>query len=524
MKSLGVALLSWLALGASVRAHGSDPLTTDSSATRAIDEYIVAKMRSARIPGLAVAVVRGDRVVLLKGYGRADESGRPVTPQTPFMIGSITKSFTALAVMQLVEAGRIDLDAPAQRYIPWFRVADPVASAQITVRELLTMTSGLPQIYETQLWSEGDDRALERTVRILRSARVSEPGKSFGYSNANYETLGVILQAVSGRSYEDYVKERIFAPLDMRNTFVSQDEALRHGMASGYRWWFGIPFPVTLPYRRAELPAGYIISSAEDMTHYLIAQMNDGQYRDRSVISPDGMAFMHREPARGRYGIGWESLRVDGRRLINHDGGTANFQSSLFFDPGAKVGVIILANAINALDAFASPHGSSILDGQTTRAMAQRVLSIETSRPPPSDAPGHERLTLLFDLAIAVLTAALVRSVARIPVRFRRLAERGPSNWVRLTLHIGRVALLNLALPAVMSYLVLAVPAWPAFALFEPDLACWLYAVAGVLVIKALLELALLGILFRRHPSSRPPSPPISVQSARRRTMDDIYI
>ena len=75
-----------------------------------------------------------------------------------------------------------------------------------------------------------------------------------------------------------------------------------------------------------------------------------------------------------------------------------------------------------------------------------------------------------------------------------------------------------------MSYLVLAVPAWPAFALFEPDLACWLYAVAGVLVIKALLELALLGILFRRHPSSRPPSPPISVQSARRRTMDDIYI
>ena len=106
---------------------------------------------SARIPGLALAIVRGDQIVYLKGYGRADASGRPVTPQTPFLIGSITKSFTALAVMQLVEAGTVDLDAPVQRYIPWFRVADPRASAQITVRHLLTMTSGLPQSYETQL-------------------------------------------------------------------------------------------------------------------------------------------------------------------------------------------------------------------------------------------------------------------------------------------------------------------------------------------------------------------------------------
>ncbi|MEJ2708934.1 MAG: serine hydrolase [Anaerolineales bacterium] len=99
-------------------------------------------MRSNRIPGLALAIVKGDQIVYLKGYGRTDQSGRPVTPKTPFLIGSVTKPFTALAVMQLVEAGKVELDAPVQRYIPWFRVADPMASAQITVRMLINQTSG----------------------------------------------------------------------------------------------------------------------------------------------------------------------------------------------------------------------------------------------------------------------------------------------------------------------------------------------------------------------------------------------
>ncbi|MGZ3603256.1 MAG: serine hydrolase domain-containing protein, partial [Ktedonobacterales bacterium] len=111
----------------------------------AVDDYITARMETAHIPGLSVAIVKGDQIVYLKGYGQADSSGRQVTPQTPFIIGSISKTFTALAVMQLVESGKVELDAPVQRYLPWFRVADPQASAQITVRSLLNHTSGLPQ-------------------------------------------------------------------------------------------------------------------------------------------------------------------------------------------------------------------------------------------------------------------------------------------------------------------------------------------------------------------------------------------
>ncbi|MGH9140335.1 MAG: serine hydrolase domain-containing protein [Thermoanaerobaculia bacterium] len=139
-----LALIEAVSGTASQVASGGDINFSD------IDRYVSQRMGSARIPGLAVAIVKGDRIVYLQGYGVADSSGRLVTAHTPFLIGSITKSFTALSTMQLVEAGKVDLDALVQRYVPWFRVADPQASARITVRHLLTMTSGLPQIYETQ--------------------------------------------------------------------------------------------------------------------------------------------------------------------------------------------------------------------------------------------------------------------------------------------------------------------------------------------------------------------------------------
>ena len=211
-----------------------------------IDDYITARMERARIPGLSVAIVKGDQIVYLKGYGQADPAGRAVTPQTPFIIGSISKTFTALAAMQLVEAGKVDLDAPVQRYLPWFRVADPQASAQITVRSLLNHTSGLPQKADTFLWADQDDGVLERTVRYLKTVELARPIGTFGYSNANYQILGLIVQVVSGQSYEAYVEQHIFAPLDMQASFTSQRQAQQRGMATGYRWWFGFPFPAAM--------------------------------------------------------------------------------------------------------------------------------------------------------------------------------------------------------------------------------------------------------------------------------------
>jgi CubicO group peptidase (beta-lactamase class C family) len=216
-----------------IRARAQE--SREETEYQAVDDYITARMLSDRIPGMALAIVKGDQIVYLKGYGQADPSGRPVTPQTPFLIGSITKPFTALAVMQLVEAGKVDLDSPVQRYIPWFRVADPQASAQITVRMLINQSSGLPgdptQVtWKTWTWQNTPD-AIERHVRLLANTKLAfPPGQSFTYANANYATLGLIIQSVTGKSYEDYIREQIFARLDMQNSFVSQDEAIQHGI------------------------------------------------------------------------------------------------------------------------------------------------------------------------------------------------------------------------------------------------------------------------------------------------------
>src|SRR5213593_3118834 len=135
---LALLTLPFTLLSVSAAAHSTEPDIAS------IDAYISAQMQSNHIPGVALGLVHNDQIVHLRGFGEADQSGRAVTPQTPFILASVSKSFTALAIMQLVEAGKIELDAPVQRYLPWFRVADPVASARITVRHLLYHTSGIP--------------------------------------------------------------------------------------------------------------------------------------------------------------------------------------------------------------------------------------------------------------------------------------------------------------------------------------------------------------------------------------------
>jgi CubicO group peptidase (beta-lactamase class C family) len=162
--------------------------------------------------------------------------------------------------MQLAEAGRISLDAPVQEYLPWFEVDDrlvPAAASTITVRHLLNNTSGIPtgKIIGASLTGNANETA-EEAVRALKEVAPTTPaGTAFQYSNSNYVILGLVVQTVSGQSYESYVQERIFAPLRMQQSFVSESEALRHNMATGYRWWFGLPIPANVPHPTGTAPA-----------------------------------------------------------------------------------------------------------------------------------------------------------------------------------------------------------------------------------------------------------------------------
>ncbi len=333
-------------------AAAASAATPDFSA---IGSYIDAQRNAAHIPGLAVAIVDGDGTVYVAGFGLADENRRPVASNTPFILGSTSKSFTALAVMQLVEAGRIDLDAPAQRYVPWFAVADADASAKITIRQLLNQTSGFSTASGRRTltdFSSGDD-ALENRVRGLRDVALSTPvGTTYQYSNCNYQVLGLIVQQVSGQSYEAYVAEHVFAPLAMNHTYTSKQMAIENGLAMGYRTWFGRPvaFDETLP--RASVPQGFIISTAQDMSHYLIAQLNGGQYRQTRVLSANGIATLHQGAAREGnsdvyYGMGWNVGSVEDLNAVWHSGDTNSFQSFMVLLPDRRWAFAILSNVNN---------------------------------------------------------------------------------------------------------------------------------------------------------------------------------
>src|SRR5215203_4102085 len=157
------------------RRNSAPDRTSQSDTFEEIDAHIEGQMERLNIPGVALAIVEGDEIAHLRGFGRARPGGEEPTPHTPFIIGSLTKSFTALAVMQLVEAGKVELDAPVQRYLPWFRVADPRASVQITVRHLLNQTSGLPQLSGLRPLVDFDDSpgATERQARALSTLVLS---------------------------------------------------------------------------------------------------------------------------------------------------------------------------------------------------------------------------------------------------------------------------------------------------------------------------------------------------------------
>jgi CubicO group peptidase (beta-lactamase class C family) len=335
----------------------------------AIDTYIEAQMKELRIPGLALGIVQGDQIVHLKGFGIADPSGRAVTPQTPFHIASLGKPMTGVAIMQLVEQGKIELDAPVQRYLPWFRVADEAASAQITVRHLLYHTSGIPITVGMEYALRGDNRpdAIEARVRELRTVQLNRPvGASYEYSNTNYIILGLLIQQVSGQSYADYMAEHVFAPLQMQGTFTELDDAKAHGLATGYRYWFGVPLPGEMALDRAILPAGGSMSaSVEDMTHFLIVNLNGGRFDDASVLSPTGIAEMQRGVAPKAaqistgevlYAMDWAVEQIGGVNVVDKGGDLADFKTNMVLVPERGLGVVMLINA-NGGAGFAGAFG-----------------------------------------------------------------------------------------------------------------------------------------------------------------------
>lgn len=322
-------------------------------APAALDAWFDDAVRDAGIPGAAIAVVEDGRIVHEHGTGVADDSGRPVTAQTPFVIGSLAKSLTALAVGQLAERGLVNLDAPVRRYVPEFAVADPTASGAITVRQLLNQTSGIPTSVGTAELSS-PATTLDGQVRALRTVDLaSAPGVAFAYSNANYVVLGRLIELVSGQSYEAYLQDTVAGPLGMVHTTSNASTAKADGLGQSHRLWFGIADARQPLFREDLAPAGFVASSADDMARVLAAELDGGRYGSSQIATPATIDALWNGAApatpTGRYAMGWYDGTLAGERLVAHAGSTTDMASFQAVVPGRGLGVVILFNAQSVL-------------------------------------------------------------------------------------------------------------------------------------------------------------------------------
>lgn len=315
--------------------------------------WIESQMAYAELPGLALAIVAADGVVWQAGFGYADvASKRPMTPQTVFRVGSITKLFTATAIMQLRDAGRLRLDDPVEAYLPWFRIQG--RTAPITLRHLLSHTSGLPREATTPYWTTAAFPSADAIRAALPKQSVAiAPDTKLKYSNLALALAGFVVETASGMPYVDYVTTRILRPLGMETARVSTPPTDEDALATGY----GRRLPGQLARAVAPLTDARGLEAAFNLSASVLdlarfAQLQFGTQAD-AVLAPGTIREMHRPQwvdASWRHGVGLGfSLGRSGPfATIGHGGAVLGYRAQLTIAPSERFAVIALANADDA--------------------------------------------------------------------------------------------------------------------------------------------------------------------------------
>lgn len=306
-------------------------------------------------PGIAVGVVVDQDLVWATGFGSRDV-GRalPATPQTVYRIASITKTFTATAVMQLRDAGKLRLDEPVATYLPWFVYRDTFPDAPpVTIRDLLTHTSGLPREADFAYWTDRQFPTREALIEALHSqVGVFAPGTRYKYSNLGLAIAGEIVAAVAGLPYDQYVQRHILEPLGMTSTWVRFEDVDTSRLATGYeiRRPDGSQPVAGLTIAQGLTPAANMSSTVNDLARFLALQFRDGPASGSQILRGSTLREMHRvhwlgdDWDNGR-GLGFSVWRQGDRTLVGHGGWVAGYRTQIAFDPAARVGVVVLTNS-----------------------------------------------------------------------------------------------------------------------------------------------------------------------------------
>ncbi len=324
-----------------------------------IDNYVAKAMADWEIPGLSVCIIKNNKVILMRGYG-VKELGRNdrVDENTLFMIGSNTKAFTATAIATLDAENKLSLDDKVTKWIPQFKLENQAAGEQAVVRDLLCHRIGFKTFQgDFTYWTSNLSR--KEVIEKMSHIKAVYPFRTkWGYTNAAFLTAGEIIPAVTGKQWEDYIKEKILVPLGMNNTIVlSKDLPAAHNKAAPYTMDQGKI--VKIPYCLIDnlAPAGSISSSANDMSKWVMMQLNNGRYEGKDIVPAkaiQSIRFPNSIMGNGStiynrsnftlYGLGLELQDYEGRRVVSHTGGVNGYVSSVTMIPSEKLGIVVLTN------------------------------------------------------------------------------------------------------------------------------------------------------------------------------------
>ncbi|KAB2335737.1 serine hydrolase domain-containing protein [Bacillus mesophilum] len=427
-----------------------------------INEYIRDAMDQYQIPGAALTIIDGGEVLINEQWG-ALSNGEIITDNTPFLTGSLSKPFTALAILMLMEEGRIELEQSIDTYLPEFQYAAPHEN-KITVYHLLRQTSGIAQ-YDGLKVTDRDNFKnwdIAAAVRELSGVKLAHsPGEKYEYNSANYLLLGRIVENVSGTDYDEYVINHIFKPLDMNHTGANAEQVRKLNLIAGFESWFGKPVKSKFLYDQAGAPYGYIVSTANDLTKFLTFLLEG----NKNIISEEGMKLFTSLPEDGNsYGIGWH-FNEEGRFLF-HGGATRDYRAEMYFRPEIHQAAILLTNKYHSLE---DPQVYFMMNG-----IRDLLIHDHTDALP-------EQSHLFQWILLAIIFFLVILAIMRI-MRKNQTKKRYLS-------YIFSSMFLFIAIGAIPMIVMTQQIPWRSFQIFAPDLAFLVYSLMFLFLLHAVIPL-----------------------------------
>ena len=438
-----------------------------------LDKYIEKFIKEQNIPGAAVAIVHNKEVFFTKTMGVTGESEKKVTSKTPFAIGSISKSLTALAIVKLIEDKKIKLEDPVQRYLPWFKLKDSQISSTITIQHLLTHTSGI-NTYEGLALSDKQSKsstALKENVMKLSNVKVTAPpGEKYQYSNANYIVLGALIEEVTNETYSSYMEKYIFQPLNMNGAAASKEIAYEKGYLTGYQSWFGIPRKSVVSYDNAGAPYGYITANLEDMIQFIMflnRQENPQFLKQENMnlyLSP-----LYQTNSEKSYGFGLRTTNInESETMIWHSGSTPDARAEIFTLNKSGWSGVILTNK------------NHVLEETALSVLKKGIISILNGEEPvdiPKKIPLTQIILLVVTRILFIISIMLIK-------KYKHMKTVKKVIW----LFIGSLSLLlSIIFIPLLTYSTSS--PWRTIKIFAPDVALFTSISVTLLAVNGLISI-----------------------------------